>query len=103
MGGGTLTYLAALLRVGKRRVRTAVYPAMHLLGKRSVMALQGAVFYLLLTLLVFPLVSSAGSFGVTPIRLDFDRATKTGVLKISNDADDPLQVQMQAFAWTQDA
>lgn len=47
--------------------------------------------------------ASAGDFAVSPIRLDFDRATKTGVITISNDGEDSLQVQMKAFEWTQDA
>jgi P pilus assembly chaperone PapD len=67
------------------------------------MTSHGAVFCLVLMLLILPPVSYAGSFGVTPIRLDLDRATKTGAIKISNDADDTLQVQMQAFEWSQDA
>ncbi len=62
-----------------------------------------AMLALVCTLLLWPCLSAAGSFGVTPIRLDFDRNTKTGVLKISNDADEPLQVQIKAFTWTQDA
>lgn len=45
----------------------------------------------------------AGDFAVSPIRLDFDRLTKTGVITISNDGDDNLQIQMKAFEWTQDA
>ncbi len=45
----------------------------------------------------------AGDFAVSPIRLDFDRSTKTGVITISNDGDDNLQIQMKAFEWTQDA
>lgn len=46
---------------------------------------------------------AAGNFAVSPIRLDFDRATKTGVLTVTNDDDDKLQLQMKAFEWTQDA
>jgi fimbrial chaperone protein len=45
----------------------------------------------------------AGNFAVSPIRLDFDRTTKTGVITITNDDDDKLQLQMKAFEWTQDA
>ncbi len=45
----------------------------------------------------------AGNFAVSPIRLDFDRAVKTGVITITNDDDDKLQLQMKAFEWTQDA
>ena len=58
-------------------------------------------------LLLVGLVASgsvmAGNFAVSPIRLDFDRATKTGVIAVTNDDDDKLQLQMKAFEWTQDA
>jgi fimbrial chaperone protein len=47
--------------------------------------------------------ATAGDFAVSPIRLDFDRATKTGVIAVTNDADNSLQLQMKAFEWTQDA
>lgn len=71
--------------------------------KRGAVARTDTILALVLALLLWPCISTAGSFGVTPIRLDFDRNTKTGVLKISNDVDEPLQVQMKAFTWTQDA
>jgi len=40
---------------------------------------------------------------VTPIRLDFDRGTKSGVITIVNEGGDRLNVQMRAFEWTQNA
>ncbi len=45
----------------------------------------------------------AGSFGVSPIRLDFDRSTKTGVLTVTNDDEARLSFQMKLMEWTQDA
>ncbi|SRR6266581_3362301 len=45
----------------------------------------------------------AANFGVSPIRLDLDRATKSGAVTVSNDeTDKALQVQMKAYAWSQD-
>jgi fimbrial chaperone protein len=40
---------------------------------------------------------------VTPIRLDFGREVKSGVITVTNDASEKLNVQMKAMEWTQDA
>lgn len=46
----------------------------------------------------------AGQFGVSPIRVDLDRASKSGTITVSNDETaDSLRVQMRLFEWTQDA
>ena len=50
-----------------------------------------------------PPVAFAGEFRVTPIRLDFDRGAKSGVITIVNEGADRLNVQMKAFEWVQDA
>lgn len=43
-------------------------------------------------------------FGVSPIRIDLDRVTRTGSITVSNDdSASPLRVQADAVAWTQDA
>lgn len=52
---------------------------------------------------LIPLLVHSGEFRVTPIRLDFDRATKSGVVTIVNEGSDNLNVQMKAFEWIQDA
>ncbi len=45
----------------------------------------------------------AGQFGVSPIRVDLDRTSKSGTITVSNDETaDPLRVQMRLFEWTQD-
>ncbi len=44
-----------------------------------------------------------GEFRVTPIRLVFDARTKTGVITVTNEAEEKLQCQVKAFEWTQDA
>lgn len=50
-----------------------------------------------------PCLGLAADFGVSPIRLDFDRNARTAAVTVTND--DPaktLQVQMEAYEWTQD-
>lgn len=44
----------------------------------------------------------ANDFGVSPIRLDLDRATKSAVLTVTNDGDQPLAFQLRVMRWTQD-
>ncbi|MEY4729009.1 MAG: sigma-fimbria biosis chaperone protein [Pseudomonadota bacterium] len=66
-------------------------------------ALQKIIHLSLLTGLLTSASAMAGNFAVSPIRLDFDRTTKTGVIAITNDDEDKLQIQMKAFEWTQDA
>jgi fimbrial chaperone protein len=53
--------------------------------------------------LLIPSFAFSGEFRVTPIRLDFDRGTKSGVITITNEGGDKLNVQMRAFEWLQDA
>ncbi len=48
-----------------------------------------------------PSLSFAGTWRVAPIRLELGKAARTGVIKVINDADDRLQVQMNAFEWTE--
>ena len=57
----------------------------------------------LVILLCAAFTSHAGSFGVSPIRLDFDRSTKTGVITVTNDDEARLSFQMKLMEWTQDA
>jgi fimbrial chaperone protein len=45
----------------------------------------------------------AGDFGVSPIRLDLDRSTRSAVLTVTNDDAKPLTFQVRALQWTQDA
>lgn len=54
-----------------------------------------------LCLLLVSSLSFAGAWRVSPIRLTLGRAARTGVIKVINDADDKLQVQMNAFEWTE--
>lgn len=44
-----------------------------------------------------------GNFGVSPIRVELDRATKSALVTVSNDDTKPLAFQVRAFEWTQEA
>ncbi len=52
--------------------------------------------------MLLPLLSYAGEWRVTPIRIDLDKNAKSGVAMIVNEGTDKLNVQMKAFEWTQD-
>ncbi len=66
--------------------------------------LKKKIFLIILfCLFMIPSVAFSGEFRVTPIRLDFDRGTKSGVITIVNEGGDKLNVQMRAFEWTQNA
>lgn len=45
----------------------------------------------------------AGNFGVSPIRVELDRGTKSALVTVSNDDDKPLAFQARAMLWSQDA
>ena len=45
----------------------------------------------------------AGSFGVSPIRIDLSRATRTAVVEVTNDDQSRLSFQAKLVEWTQDA
>lgn len=51
--------------------------------------------------LLLPPAAHAGAFGVSPIRLDLDGATRTGLITVANDDDRRLYFQIKLFAWTQ--
>ena len=65
--------------------------------------LRFALISIFLAVVLVPSLISAGEFRVTPIRLDFDRGAKSGVITVINEGEDKLHVQMKAFEWTQDA
>lgn len=60
------------------------------------------VFFLLLA---GSLAASAegAQWHVSPIRLDLGRQAKSGSVKVTNDGEEPMQLQMKAMEWTQDA
>ncbi len=56
-----------------------------------------------LVVLILPHSASGGEWRVTPISLDLGKNAKSGVITVSNDAAEKLNVQMKAMEWTQDA
>jgi fimbrial chaperone protein len=50
----------------------------------------------------FASLAFAGNFGVSPLRVDLDRGTKSALLTVSNDDSRPLGFQIRAMQWTQD-
>ncbi len=62
-------------------------------------------FYALCSFLALflPAAVHAGQFSVSPIRMDFGKDVKTGVVTVSAEGADRLNLQMRAFEWTEDA
>lgn len=50
-----------------------------------------------------PLQAVAGTFSISPLRVEFSGGTQTGALTIRNQDDAPVVVQAQAMLWQQDA
>ncbi len=55
-----------------------------------------------LLFLLYPAAPRAGEFSVSPIRMDFDKDVRTGVVTVSSESPDKLNLQMRAFEWTED-
>jgi fimbrial chaperone protein len=47
------------------------------------------------------ITANAGSFQVTPIRLEFSASQRTGALTVRNDTSDPLVLQIELSEWSQ--
>ncbi|MEK6779636.1 MAG: fimbria/pilus periplasmic chaperone [Candidatus Deferrimicrobiota bacterium] len=62
----------------------------------------GTLAVFLFLLLLAPLDARTGEWRVSPIRLELGGDAKSGVITVYNEAEEPLQVQMKAFEWTQD-
>jgi fimbrial chaperone protein len=63
---------------------------------------------LLLSIVAVSLVFSAcavqaGEWRVTPIRVNFERGARIGTVNVRNDGDAPMNFQVKAMAWAQDA
>lgn len=59
------------------------------------------LFFLALTLL--PSIATATEWQVIPIRLDLGASVRSGVLTVKNRSDEPLNVQLKAYTWSQDS
>jgi len=77
---------------------TPVTPSMHRIGLQAL-----SRYFACLVLAAASFAARAGNFGVSPIRLDLDKNTRTGVITVSNDGDAPLDFLARAVLWTQDA
>lgn len=45
----------------------------------------------------------AGSFGISPIRIELDRSARSSVITVTNDDERTLSFQIRAMEWSQDA
>jgi fimbrial chaperone protein len=45
--------------------------------------------------------AAAGSFGLAPVRVEFDKGRTTSVLTLHNEADAPVTIQIESVAWSQ--
>ena len=52
-------------------------------------------------LVLSPLPALAGSFGITPLRVDLGASSKTAALTVRSDAAEPTVVQAELFVWEQ--
>jgi fimbrial chaperone protein len=57
----------------------------------------------LLTAAVCQSSAFAGAFGVSPIRVDLDAGTRTGLITVTSDEDRKLFFRLALFEWTQNA
>ena len=76
---------------------TPVTPSLQRIRPRAL-----AGYFACLALAAVSFAVHAGVFGVSPIRLDLDKNTRTGVITVSNDGDTPIDFQARAMLWTQD-
>lgn len=62
--------------------------------------------FMILLASVFTFYSSiafSGELRVTPVKLFFDQQFKNGIITVINEGDEPIQVEIKAAEWTQDA
>jgi fimbrial chaperone protein len=57
----------------------------------------------IITLILLSSVTLAGDFKVSPMKLEFDKDKKTDVLKLKNQGEGELRLQVEAMKWSQDA
>lgn len=68
---------------------------------RPVMLWTGII---VLFILLFPLsFACAAEWRVTPVKLYLGKDAKSGAITVTNDGDEKINFQIEAFEWTQDA
>ncbi len=82
-------------------MRSHVLNEVSLFQKSSCLLLK-VMFVFFALILIFPQISLAGQFSVSPIKVTLDQGNRSGVIHVFNEEQSPLQVQMKAFLWTQD-
>lgn len=50
-----------------------------------------------------PFAAAAGSFGVSPTRIDFEKGVRTATVEVENDDEQKLNFQVRLFEWAQGA
>ncbi|MBI5969722.1 MAG: molecular chaperone [Deltaproteobacteria bacterium] len=63
---------------------------------------SAAILILSLAMLGGPPGALAGSFKAIPVKFFLDAKTKTTVLKVTNEGDEDVNVELEAFVWTMD-
>jgi len=66
---------------------------------------MGSLFLILLASVFafFPSTAFSGELRVTPVKLIFDQQFKNGIITVINEGDEPIQVEIKAVEWTQNA
>ena len=76
---------------------------MHFAPFRSLRHFPIALLFFLLIAGILTPSADGAQWHVSPIRLELGPQAKTGSVKVTNDGEDPMQLQMKAMEWTQDA
>lgn len=77
-------------------------PMKNSASKESLLGHSFRLLFCAVLLLSAPLSAVAGQWQVIPIRLDLDQATRSGVLSVTNQGEEPLTVDVVAYRWFQD-
>lgn len=75
---------------------------MKYLRRYKILTFMFGSLFLFLGIAVPPL-QAAGIWRVVPIRLDFDQKSRSGSITLHNEGDAPVNLQMRAVQWRQDA
>jgi fimbrial chaperone protein len=74
----------------------------QLVGLRKVSMIKNTgLFFIVFCLLLTPSRSAAGSFKVSPVKINLNSRTKTTVINITNNSNENVTVQLEAKEWSQ--
>lgn len=57
--------------------------------------------FITLAAALLPGLAEAGTYGVSPLSLSYSPQTRTGVVTVTNEDDQPLSIRIKAMKWTQ--